>query len=49
MADIVKTMKLHIHTEETDALKALTKRYMEACNHISDYIFEHHFILNALK
>lgn len=50
MSDFVKTMKLHIHTDETtDVLfKELTQRYSSTCNEISQYIFDHEFILNYL-
>lgn len=47
MPTIVKTMKLQIATDEhTDCLfKELTQTYASACNMISQYVFDHEFIL----
>lgn len=51
MPEIVKTMKLHIHVSETEAksLEELTTRYAQACTFISEYVFDHSFILNFMK
>ena len=48
MSEIVKTMKLHIHVNETEAksLDELTACYAQACTFISKYVFDHGFILN---
>lgn len=50
MAELVKTMKLHIHVSENDAglLRELTERYSEACTEISKYVFDHNFPLNFM-
>lgn len=41
MAEIVKTMKLHLHVSEDDIplFKTVTKQYSLACNYISQYAF----------
>ena len=51
MSEIVKTMKLHIHVNETEAksLDELTACYAQACTFISKYVFDHGFILNFMK
>ena len=51
MSEIVKTMKLHIHVNETEAksLEELTACYAQACTFISKYVFDHGFILNFMK
>lgn len=51
MPDIVKTMKLHIHADKDaqEAFCALIKRYADTCTAISQYVFDHGFILNSLK
>ena len=51
MAEIVRTMKLMLHTDaEADAVFGeLTARYALACNRISEYIFDNGFILNFMK
>ena len=51
MPEIVKTMKLHIHVNETEAksLEELTACYAQACTFISKYVFDHGFILNFMK
>ena len=48
--DIVKTMKLLIHVDEQDILKLekLTKQYADACTYISQYVFDHGFIMNFM-
>lgn len=50
MAELVKTMKLHIHVSEKDAvlLRELTERYAEACTAISKYVFDNNFPLNFM-
>ena len=49
--DVVKTMKLHIRPSEEAAglFRELTERYRDACNCVSDYIFEHGFELRYQK
>lgn len=51
MAEIVKTMKLHIHPQKNDiaALTELTESYQVACNFVSCYIFDHGFPLNSVE
>lgn len=51
MSDFVKTMKLRIYTNESiDVLfKELTQTYSSSCNEISQYIFDHGFMLNYQK
>ena len=51
MPEIVKTMKMHLHTtDEADLLfKELTEVYSSACDHISQYVFDNGFILNFMK
>ncbi len=48
--DVVKTMKLLIHVNDQDIanLETLTKQYADACTYISQYIFDHGFILNFM-
>ena len=50
MQDITKTIKLHIHTDEnvSSLFKELTMRYCDACNYISEYVFDNEFILNFM-
>ena len=50
MSEIVKTMKLRLHTDEdTNKLFSdVTVRFAEACNFISDYVFNHGFVLNYI-
>lgn len=50
MAEILKTMKLHIHPDDNGSalLSELTARYSDACNYISRYVFDHGFILNFM-
>lgn len=49
MQEIIKTMKLHIHADEkaSKAFAELTERYTQACTYISQYVFDHGFILNS--
>ena len=51
MSEVVKTMKLHIHVNETEAksLEELTACYAQACTFISKYVFDHGFILNIVS
>ena len=51
MPTIVKTMKLHIHVSDSDvvSLKELTERYREACDFVSQYVFDNGFITNFAK
>lgn len=50
MHEIVETMKLHIHTSEAQgmAFDQFTRRYATACDFVSQYVFDHGFILNSL-
>ena len=50
MADTVKTMKLHIHMNDTDisSVKYMTEQYRLACNFVSQYIFDHDFPLSSV-
>ena len=50
MATVLKTMKLHIHVSEEDEflLKDLTTKYSEACNALSEYLFQHDFPMNFM-
>ena len=45
MADTVKTMKLHIHMNDTNisSVEHMTEQYRLACNFVSQYIFDHDF------
>lgn len=47
MATAVKTIKLHLHVAEEDVpkLTTLTEHYTEACNYISQYIFDNDFVM----
>lgn len=47
---VLKTMKLHIHVSEEDEflLKDLTAKYSEACNALSEYLFQHDFPMNFM-
>lgn len=50
--EIAHTVKLHIKpANKADAvlLISLSKKYAEACNFISDYVFANNFILNFMK
>jgi putative transposase len=49
--EIVQAMKLHIHPGKDDIrlLTELMSRYVDACNDISRYVFEHDFILNFIS
>lgn len=51
MTDIIKTMKLHIRPDDRaiELFKELTIHYSEACNYISEYVFDNGFMLNNLK
>lgn len=51
MPEIVKTMKLHIHASQQDqeALSALAARYAEACTFVSEYVFDHGFVINFMN
>lgn len=51
MTEFVKTMKLKMITgnKEDSLLQELTSVYASACNCISEYIFEHGFVLNFMK
>lgn len=51
MAEMTKTMKLHIHPDEAEValLKELTVKYSCACNYVSEYVFDHGFILNFME
>ena len=49
MPALVQTMKLHLHTDhETDTLfYELSCRYAQACDYISQYVFDNGFDLNS--
>lgn len=51
MAEMIQTMKLHIRPDDRaiELFKEVTVRYAEACNFISQYIFDNGFILNHIK
>lgn len=49
MPEIVKTIKIHLRPskDEKEAFRMLTERYAAACTYVSDYVFNHGFILNS--
>ena len=52
MADIIKTMKLHLHVKDDNvvtAFKKVTATYADACNYVSEYTFNNGFELNSNK
>lgn len=51
MDTITTTMKLHIHATKDDiiAFKLMTQTYMDACNEISEYVFNNGLIMNSNK
>ena len=51
MREITKTLKLRLYTDYKPdaAFKELTSRYAEACTYVSQYVFDHGFILNFMK
>lgn len=51
MAEVVKTMKLHIHPDKqaVTLFQELTACYSHACNYISHYIFQNGYVLNFMK
>ena len=51
MAELTKTMKLHIHpdTEAVSLFENLTIRYASACDAVSEYVFDNGFILNFMS
>ena len=51
MADITKTMKLHIHAsdEEQQLFAVLAYQYSNACNFVSQHVFDNGFVLNFMK
>lgn len=50
MTEIVKTMKLHIHVQDSDtrSVEHLTEQYRLACNFVSQYIFDHNFPMSSV-
>ena len=50
MADTVKTMKLHIHMDDSDISSVIhvTEQYRLACNFVSQYIFDHDFQMSSV-
>lgn len=50
MPEVVKTMKLHLHTDADAraAVSELTLRYASACSYISEYVFNNGFIMNFM-
>lgn len=51
LSELTKTMKLHLHADaRIDQLFSdVTSRYAEACNYISQYVFDNGFILNYME
>ena len=51
LPEITKTIKLHLNvTEEQDlSFQELTNAYKDACNFISEYVFNNEFELNSFK
>ena len=51
MVKIIKTMKLHMHPSEQDvsALTDVTEAYRQACNFVSEYIFQNNCLLDYYK
>ena len=51
MVDTVKTMKLHIHMNDTDisSVEYMTEQYRLACNFVSQYIFDHGFPMSSVS
>lgn len=49
--EAVKTMKLRLYTSDKDnkLFDDLTRHYAQTCNFISQYVFDHHFILAYQK
>ena len=50
MAELVKTLELHIHPDDmaVGLFQELTAAYSDACDKISDYVFHNGFILNFM-
>jgi len=48
---ITKTVKFHLHAskDQDNGFCVLTVAYAEACEYVSRYVFDHEFILSALK
>ena len=51
MAEIIKTMKLYMHTDAAADKLFMEEsvQYMLACNHVSQYIFDNGFPLNYME
>ena len=51
MSTTVKTIKLYLETDEhaNTLFSELTKEYAKACDFISEYVFNHNFLLNFMK
>lgn len=49
MATKVIKLKLCVNREQAAALRQMSEQYREACNHVSRYVFEHGFMLDAYK
>ena len=49
-SDLSQTMKLHIHTDSNgnELFTALTKQYANACNEISQYVFDNDCVMNFM-
>ena len=47
MSDLTKTIKLRIHvsSEQEHLFRAMTEQYRQACNFVSQYIFDNQFVL----
>ena len=50
MGNTVKTMKMHIHMNDTEisSVQHMTEQYRLACNFVSQYIFDHDFPMSPV-
>lgn len=50
MAEVVKTIKLHLHLSDIDIplFHEMAESYQYACNYVSQYVFDHNFLLNTI-
>lgn len=48
---ITRTLKLHIFptSDEQQLLRDMTEQYRQACNFVSQYVFDHGFVLNSYQ
>ena len=51
MQSLTKTIKLRLYTtaEQSAMFRQMSEQYREACNFVSQYIFDHDFELNSAK